>query len=191
MQRRRAFTLIEVIVVTTIAVAISAVLVVSLGGTRERSFNLTRDRVADLLLAYALRAEFSDDPIGIELRLEDNSLRLVKRVNLDGRPTWVRDKAVVPILFPDWIRTSDMDFFADGDRVDPASSPLTALPGQTRPRIEVVLRGETDERFREVTLVLPPQAIRPLVLDPDLPHTAVFERKAIDLDATGHWQEDW
>ena len=191
MQSRRAFTLIEVIVVTTIAVSIMTVLIVSLGGTRERSFNLARDRVADLLLAYALRAEFSDDPIGIELRLEDNSLRLVKRVNMDGRPTWVRDIAVVPIRLPDWLQTQDMDFFADGDRVDPSSSPLTSLPGQTRPRIEVVLRGETDERFREVTLVLPPQALRPMILDPDLPYSAVFEREAIDLDASGHWQEDW
>ena len=190
-QARRAFTLIEVLVVTVMAAAIMTVLVVSIGGTRDRTFNLVRDQVADLLLTYALRAEFADAPVGIELDHDTAQLRLVHRVELNERPTWVRDPSLQPIRLPDWIQTRDLDFFADGERVDPGFQPLTALPGRTRPRIELIIRANTGKRDREVTLVLPPQAIRPLVLDPDLRQTAIFEREAIDLDATGHWQEDW
>jgi prepilin-type N-terminal cleavage/methylation domain-containing protein len=190
-QSRRAFTLIEVLVVTVMAAAIMTALVVSIGGTRDRTFNLVRDQVADLLLTYALRAEFSDVPIGIEVDHDAGQLRLVRRVEIDDRPAWIRDTSFAPIRLPDWIETRNIDFFADGERVDPGYKPLTALPGQTRPRIELILRADTGKRDREVTLLLPPQAIRPLVLDPDLRQTALFEREPIDLDATGHWQEDW
>jgi len=188
---RRAFTLIEVLVVTVMAAVIMTVLVVSIGGTRDRTFNLVRDQIADLLLTYALRAEFAEVPIGIELDHDLGQLRLVRRVAIDERPTWIRDTSLQPIRLPDWIQTSDLEFFADGERVDPGYKPLTALPGRSRPRIELILRADTGKRDREVTLVLPPQAIRPLVLDPDFRHSAVFEREAIDLDVTGHWQEDW
>lgn len=188
---RRAFTLIEVLVVTVMAAAIMTILVVSIGGTRDRTFNLVRDQIADLLLTYALRAEFAEVPIGIELDHDSAQLRLVRRVTIDDRPTWIRDTSFKPIRLPDWILTRDLDFFADGERVDPGYHPLTALPGRGRPRIELILRADTGKRHREVTLVLPPYAIRPLILDPDLRQSAVFEREAIDLDATGHWQEDW
>ena len=191
MSPRRGFTLIEVIVVTVIAASLAVVLVVRLGGTRDRSFDLIRDRVADLLLTYALRAEFADAPIGIGLDLDTHRIILVKRVDLDGTPAWVVDKAVPPVTLPEWVSSRDLDFFADGERVDPSWQPVTALPGQTRPRLEVSLRADTGSTQREVTLVLPPQALRPLILDPHLVQSDAFEREAIDLDASGQWQEDW
>ena len=77
--RRRGFTLIEVIVVTVIAASLATVLIIRLGGTRDRSFNLLRDRVGDLLLTYALRAEFADAPIGIGLEPDRRRLLLVRR----------------------------------------------------------------------------------------------------------------
>ena len=150
-----------------------------------------RDQIADLLLTYALRSEFADAPIGISLELEPAQLRLVNRVEVDGQPMWVRDPSLSPIRLPDWIEPVNLDFWADGERVDPSYQPLTALPGLSRPRVEVTMRAETDNRTREVSLVLPSQAIRPMVLDPDMANTAMIEREPIDLDATGRWQEDW
>ena len=188
---RRGFTLIEVIAVTVIAAALATVLIVRLGGTRDRSFDLVRDRVADLLLTYALRAEFADAPIGIGMDLERHRLLLVRREEVDGRPAWVRDRSVPPVVLPDWVEARDLSFFADGERVDPSYRPLTALPGQTRPRVEVQLRAETASTWREVTLVLAPQALRPMILDPLTSQLGAFERESIDLDATGRWQEDW
>lgn len=188
---RKGFTLIEVIAVTVIAAALATVLIVRLGGTRDRSFDLVRDRVADLLLTYALRAEFADAPIGIGMDLEQHRLLLVRRVDLDGRPAWVRDRAVLPVQLPDWVRATDLEFFADGERVDPSYQPLTALPGQTRPRVEVQMRAETGSTWREATLVLSPQALRPAILDPHMQTSDLYEREPIDLDATGSWQEDW
>ncbi len=189
--RRGGFTLIEVIVVTVIAASLATVLIVRLGGTRDRSFNLLRDRVGDLLLTYAMRAEFADRPIGIGLEPDRRRLLLVRRVEIDGRPAWIADRAVTPIVLPDWVELQNLDFWADGERVDPTYRPLTALPGQTRPRIEVGLRAETDSTWREVHFTLPPQALRPLMQDDHLPEAYAVEREPIDLDASGHWQEDW
>ena len=76
---RRGFTLIEVIVVTVLMAMLAIVLVSRLTGAANREFDLASERVSDLLLMFAMRSEFADEPVGILLDPERNSLRLVVR----------------------------------------------------------------------------------------------------------------
>ncbi len=79
MVTRRAFTLVEVIVVTVLMAMLAVVLVTRLTGGTSREFDLATERVSDLMLMYAIRSEFADEPIGITMDPERNSLRLVIR----------------------------------------------------------------------------------------------------------------
>ncbi len=59
-QSRRAFTLIEVLVVTVMAAAIMTALVVSIGGTRDRSRDLQRTGHRDPVIGNPPGFQFPD-----------------------------------------------------------------------------------------------------------------------------------
>ena len=67
MAGRRAFTLIEVIVVTVLMAMLAAVLVTRLSGAASREFDIATEKVSDLMLMYAIRSEFASEPVGITM----------------------------------------------------------------------------------------------------------------------------
>lgn len=194
MPARRAFTLIEVMVVTVLMASLAVVLVLRLSGGASREFDLATDRVGDLMLMYAIRSEFADEPVGILLDPERNSLRLVVRRGERGEfnDGWESDASVKEIRLPDFIEGTSMEFSADGDSVDPSDRPLTNLPGQPRPRIELAMHSNDYRHPRTVRFILPSNAWRPIRIDSmrDEPLDSIA-RTPVDLDKSGSWQEDW
>ena len=149
---RRGFTLIEVIVVTVLMAMLAIVMVSRLTGAANREFDLASERVSDLLLMFAMRSEFADEPVGILLDPDRNSLRLVVRRGERGEfnDGWEFDNSVQEIRLPHFIEGTSMEFSADGDSVDPSDRPLTNLPGQPRPRIEVTMQSNDYRHPRSI-----------------------------------------
>jgi prepilin-type N-terminal cleavage/methylation domain-containing protein len=191
---RRGFTLIEVIVVTVLMAMLAIVLVSRLTGAANREFDLASERVSDLLLMFAMRSEFADEPVGILLDPERNSLRLVVRRGERGEfnDGWEYDTSVQEIRLPTFIEGTSMEFSADGDSVDPADRPLTNLPGQPRPRIEVSMQSTDYRNPRSVQFILPSNSWRPIRMD-SIRNESIetISRTPVDLDKSGSWQEDW
>lgn len=194
MVTRRAFTLVEVIVVTVLMAMLAVVLVTRLTGGTSREFDLATERVSDLMLMYAIRSEFADEPIGITMDPERNSLRLViRRGERDEfNDGWQPDRSVREVQLPDFLPVRTIEFLVDGDWVDPSDKPITSLPGQPRPSLEVTLQGDDARNPRSVRLTLSPCALRPHKQDSMRNEQDIsVPRTAIDLDTSGRWQEDW
>lgn len=194
MTGRRAFTLIEVIVVTVLMAMLAAVLLTRLSGAASREFDIATERVGDLLLMYAIRSEFADEPVGITIDPNRNSLSLViRRGERDGvHNGWLPDLSVREVRLPDFLPVLQMEFLVDGDSVDPSDKPITNLPGQPRPGLEVTLHSNDSRLPRTVRLTLTPCGLRPLRQDSmrNEPMSSI-PRTSIDLDTSGRWQEDW
>ncbi len=194
MSGRRGFTLVEVIIVTVLVAAMAVVLVSRLTGAATREFDLASDKVSDLLLMYAMRSEFANEPIGISADPARNSLQLlIRRGDRDEfNDGWSEDISVPEVRLPAIISVSDMEFVADGDRVDPTYKPLTSLPGQPRPRLEVTLHSNDPRMPRTMKLILSGNAWRPIRVDSMRAEpTGAISRTPMDLDMSGQWQEDW
>ena len=191
---RRAFTLIEVIVVTVLMAMLAAVLVTRLSGAASREFDIATEKVSDLMLMYAIRSEFAAEPVGITMDPNRNSLSLVIRRGErdDMNNGWVPDLSVREVRLPDFLPVQQMEFLVDGDSVDPSDKPITNLPGQPRPGLEVTLNSNDSQLARSVRLTLTPSALRPLRQDSmrNEPMSSI-PRTSIDLDTSGRWQEDW
>jgi prepilin-type N-terminal cleavage/methylation domain-containing protein len=194
MMTRRGFTLIEVIVVTVLMAMLAIVMVSRLTGAANREFDLTSERVSDLLLMFAMRSEFADEPVGILLDPDRNSLRLVVRRGERGEfnDGWEFDNSVQEIRLPHFIEGTSMEFSADGDSVDPSDRPLTNLPGQPRPRIEVTMQSNDYRHPRSIRFILPSNSWRPIRID-SMRNESIeaISRTPVDLDKSGSWQEDW
>ena len=192
--RHTGFTLIEVIVVTVMMAMLAVVLVSRLTGGRSREFDLATEQVSDLMLMYAIRSEFADEPVGISMDLERNSLQLVVRRGErdEFNDGWHPDRSVREVRLPEFLAVQAMEFLVDGDWVDPSDKPITNLPGQPRPSLEVTLQSDGSRNPRSVRLTLNPCSLRPLKQDSmrNEPNSSV-PRTAIDLDTSGRWQEDW
>ncbi|MCH2142887.1 MAG: type II secretion system GspH family protein [Phycisphaerales bacterium] len=194
MPQRRAFTLIEVILVTVMMALLATVVLVRFSGTEGRRFELAVEEIGDLLLMYAVRSEFAEDPVGISSNPDRNSLRLMLRRRTDetAPAEWVPDLSVQEVRLPASVDVSALEFVLDGDQMDPSDRPLTSIPGQPRPLMQVTVRS-TDTRLpQEVVLTLAPTAWRPTISGGSgglLRNDTV--RATEDLDNTGRWQEDW
>ena len=192
--RHTGFTLIEVIVVTVMMAMLAVVLVSRLTGGRSREFDLATEQVSDLMLMYAIRSEFADEPVGISMDLERNSLQLVVRRGErdEFNDGWQPDRSVREVRLPEFLPVQAMEFLVEGDWVDPSDKPITNLPGQPRPSLEVTLQSDDPRNPRSVRLTLNSCSLRPLKQDSmrNEPNSSV-PRTAIDLDTSGRWQEDW
>ncbi|MDP6158971.1 MAG: type II secretion system protein [Phycisphaerales bacterium] len=192
--RHTGFTLIEVIVVTVLMAMLAVVLVSRLTGGRSREFDLATEQVSDLMLMYAIRSEFADEPVGISMDPERNSLQLViRRGERDEfNDGWQPDRSVREVRLPEFLPVQAMEFLVEGDWVDPSDKPITNLPGQPRPSLEVTLQSDDPRNPRSVRLTLNSCSLRPLKQDSmrNEPNSSV-PRTAIDLDTSGRWQEDW
>jgi len=190
---RRGFTLIEAIVVTVMVAALAVILVTRLTGGATRAFDLASEQVGDLMLMYAIRAEFAEEPVGIVTDPDRNSILLMLRRGdrTDPGGGWVRDPSVPEVVLPDIVPVSNMEFRADGDWVMPSDKPLCSLPGQPRPHVEITLNSTNPPLDRSRRLILMPTAWRPVVRDSLISSDPVPGRTQVDLDMTGRWQEDW
>ena len=183
---RRAFTLLEVMVVLIILAILATLTVPRLTSIGRRTLQVTAEQVADLLTMYAQRETLSDRPVGIILDSDRNWLMLVGLVGDESggdQPEWIVDRYVQPVKLPDSI--SVLDVTSDEVPVDITEWPLSHTPGENRPLIVITLQSPD----RIVTVMLEPHAIAPRIYDTDAPPAT--ERTAYDLDAAGLSREEW
>ena len=181
---RRAFTLLEIIIVIIMIAIMSSIILPRLSGTRNREFTLTVERVADVVLMYAHRNATSNQPAALQYNSELKEFSLLTKIEEEGERYWDFDALANPIRLPSWIDQDALSIYVDGDLTDTSQWPITSSPGEARPLIEIMLQWEN----RSAVISLAPHAIGPRVWldgrgrEPLMP---------IDLDAQGRGQEEW
>lgn len=185
---RRAFTLLEMIVVVIVLTILAALIVPRLTGNQKREFRAAVDKVSDLLTMYGQRQNLGQRIVGIQQNRYDNSIALIEIDDAGGDPgsgNWRIDPYVKPVRLPGFMTDSDVEFYVDGDPYDASDWPLSSEPGQERPTIEIRLRGSEDF----ATLVLQPHGVAPIVVNGE--NSSGINRTPIDLDNEGRSREDW
>ncbi len=188
---RRAFTLIEVIVVVMLLAILSSMIVPRLIGNEGRANQLAADRVADLLIMFAQREALSSRPAGIWLDADRNWIVLVTLDVDPSRPDepaeWQQDRSVRPVKLPPTIPPDGVLATMDGQPIDIRQWPIATEPGRPRPWVEIALYPDEGP---VMTVVLPPHAIAPYLLNRE-GESMIALREPVDLDATGRHREDW
>jgi prepilin-type N-terminal cleavage/methylation domain-containing protein len=185
---RRGFTLIEVMVTVVIIALMAAMIVPRFAGNDVRSFKLAVEQVSDLLMMYAQHESLGQKIVGLHQNAGDNSLELLllDSQDLTGRTgDWTTDPFVKPVKLPTFMLETDVEIYADNERVDLTEAPLSNELGKDRPTIMIVLRGANEN----AAITLYPYAVSPEVVS-SYSNTSTG-RMPIDLDTTGHGREDW
>jgi prepilin-type N-terminal cleavage/methylation domain-containing protein len=185
--KRRAFTLIEVVIVVLIISLMAGLIIPRLGGVGRRAEQLAVDRVADLLAAFSYRDSLASGSTAIEYSANQGSLTLLTLrrppETPEDPPIWMRDVLAPVIRIPD---TIVMNAYEDGAILPNGDwSLITNLDG-TRPKIEIELSGSTVN----ATVMLDPWAQTPAVVDENNPAPTTL-LDAIDLDAVGQDKDPW
>ena len=81
---RRAFTLLEMIVVIIILGIMASMVIPRLSGNQGREFNLTVDRIADVVLMFAHRVSTSNKPAGLRYNIEAMQFELLQKFEIEG-----------------------------------------------------------------------------------------------------------
>lgn len=164
----------------------SALMIPRFGGTAKREFDLTVDKVADLLTMLAQRQQLQQNPVGLQYDAVDHALQLVILESgvddPDVRSRWRLDPFVSSVRLPGDSSSFILEVYADGDYVDIREWPLATTPAEQRPDITVKLEGD---EFSAVVL-LPSHAI--VAERSDQGRSA---QGRVDLDAAGRSREDW
>ena len=186
---RRAFTLIEIVVVLVIMGILATLTIPRLASTRKTGFDLFVNQVSDLMLMFAQRDGLGRQGVGLTIVSSPgrNELRLVRLDTSDlSYGEWVADPLVRPVVFPDFVDPAAIEVYADGEVVDIRGWVLGHIPGENRPTIEISIE-DVDRRY-SATVSLSPYSIAPRRRDGRRGATG---RTTIDLDAEGRSREDW
>jgi prepilin-type N-terminal cleavage/methylation domain-containing protein len=194
----RAFTLLELMIVILVLALLAALALPRLSGTESRRFDLTADRLSDLLMVFAQRDSMGGRPVALIHSADRNQIELLT-LDIDPfqpdllaewRPDrlvpfaeWRLDRLVPSVPLPTGIRV--VDCRVDGDLLVEQGWSIISEPGQERPVIEMTLASGD----RMATLVLSPAAVAASRYDANSP--APYERASVDLDAAGRNREDW
>ncbi len=179
-----AFTLLEMIVVIIIMGLMASMIVPRLGGTRDREFNLTVDKVSDVMLMFAHRVSTSNRPVGLRFDNASKTFELLIKREQEGEYYWDNDPLAPPVLIPSWIDSDSIYLYTDGELADTSQWPITAIPGESRPIIETVIHWDN----RTVNISLPSHAMGPSVLMDGIGEPILIP---IDLDAEGRGRDEW
>lgn len=187
---RSAFTLMEMIVVVVVIAIMASLIMPRLLHNDKRAFKLAVEQTADLLTMYAQRENLGQKPVGL---LHDQSRNWLILMSLDAASVhsgdwgeWREDPFVKPVKLPHFMYDTDVEVYADGDRVqDIGDIPLSNEVGKQRPMIAIVMRGAGES----ATLTLYPYGVAPEV---SAGHSVAYTARAqVDLDSTGRSREDW
>jgi prepilin-type N-terminal cleavage/methylation domain-containing protein len=184
---RRAFTLIEVLVVIVLIALVAAMTLPRLTGNEARAARLAVEDVADLLTIFAHRVSMGQTEIAIGYDPDSRSIMLLRLVGSptdpNDPPRWEIDRFENPVVLPESITIAGVR--EDGMAVERADWFIPALPGQGRPAIEMAL---VSADFA-ATVALPADGVAARILWPGQA-TGAF-RATVDLDALGRDREVW
>jgi len=182
----RAFTLLEMIVVVVVLSILASMVIPRLSGTRNREYELKVEETADLIVMFAHRISTSTKAAGLQYDNQNRRLYLLAlQTDEDNNESfWIEDPLSPPVTFPKWMEEDALAIFTDGDIQDTSQWPLTTMPGENRPIIEISLNwGE-----RSALIMLAPHAMAPSVW---LDGNGTEPLTPIDLDAAGRSREEW
>jgi prepilin-type N-terminal cleavage/methylation domain-containing protein len=181
---RRAFTLLEIIVVIMIMGVLASMIVPRLSGNQNREFNLFVERVNDVVLMFAHRVSTSNQASALRFDPELKQFELLTKIEEDGEYFWGLDPLAQPVRMPSWLESDSITIFTDGEITNTMQWPVTTTPGETRPLIEVAVDWEN----RSVLISLPSHAMGPNIWFEGIGTKPLMP---IDLDAQGRGREEW
>lgn len=155
-----------------------------LTGNRGREFELTVDRVADVVLMFAHRISTSNKPAGLRYNTDAMQFELLQKYEDEDGRYWVLDPLAQPVMLPSWLDQDTVTMYVNGELTDTTHWPITTTPGEARPLLEVILRWED----RNVVINLPSHATGPSVWFDGM---GVAQLAPVDLDAEGRGREEW
>ena len=184
---RRGFTLLELIVVSTLLALVAAMVVPRLTGMSRREADVAAERLTELLSMFALRDNTGVQQTAIWMNPDSRCIELwtlePDPERPTERPTWVPDRHVQPVRLPAGVQLEDVR--ADGQNLAGDEWRIVGSPGGQRPRIEMHLVADG---FDSV-LVLEPGAGLPTRVDNGVVREGARAPK--DLDHAGLDREPW
>lgn len=185
---RRAFTLVELIVVIIVIGVLAGMIVVRLGSNTSRRADVALAGVRALLETIAHRQTVSSTPLALHWNPERRELWLdvLRSPSLaeaeTAFPKWVRDPMSRPVFIPEDVEFRGIEL----ERQPVRQFPVIFTGDVPRPTIEVYLG------FGEVVDVV---ALLPFALEPVI-YGSRFgsiddQPYPVDLDASGQRENDW
>ena len=181
---RFGFTLLEIIVVILVIGIMASMVIPRLTNTRDREFSLTVEKISDVMLMFAHRVSTSNQPVGFRFDPSENQFEVLIKFEDDGDKFWGLDPLAKPTQLPDWIESESVYLYVDGELTDTTQWPITAIPGESRPLIEVVVSHDQNN----ANISLPAHAMGPSI---SFDGYGVEVLEPIDLDAEGRGRDEW
>jgi prepilin-type N-terminal cleavage/methylation domain-containing protein len=183
---RKAFTLVEVILVVVIMSLFAGLIIPRMAGITKSKERLVVTSAADLLSAFAYRDSITSGSAAIEYDGSNRNLMLLgaRGGNSTEEPlTWQRDPLAPIVRIPDSI---DIRALSDGELLPETNWSITAREDGTRPEVQFEISGKKIE----ARISLPTWAQGPYVVESDA-LTVPRVPDSIDLDATGQGRDTW
>ena len=184
---RRAFTLIELVVVVVILAIAAVAIVPRLGGTVRQESSNAVDRVTELVRLFAYREALGSQQVALWRDGNDGRIHLLVKdvdpADPDAPPEWRPDRFAAPVALPTGLELAEIR--KDDQRIDPVEWTIASVPGGERPKVEIRLVGHGIDS----TVVLPTASPSVFRVDADKPEP--FARDVIDLDQAGRDREPW
>lgn len=187
--RRRAFTLIEVLVVVAMLSMLAGIVFVRFTSTAGREAQFAAQETADLLTFFAHRASTGDANIAIGYDPEAATIMLLELVgdpmNPDNLPRWEFDAYTSMVQLPSHMSVNAVR--RDGRAISREDWFIPIMPGESRPNIELDLVSESTGRT--YTIYLASFEIGADIIEDGEDRN--FHRLPTDLDAAGRSNEIW
>jgi prepilin-type N-terminal cleavage/methylation domain-containing protein len=184
---RRAFTLIELIVVIMVLAIFASAIVPRLGSTVREEASSAVDKAAELVRLFAYRQSLGAQQVALWRDGADGRIHLIVKdidpEDPDAPPEWRADRFAAPVALPDGLELVDVR--ADGKRLDPGEWTIAGIPGGERPKVELRFAGHGVD----ASVVLPSGS--PSVFRVDAGEPDRVARDVIDLDESGRSREPW
>lgn len=192
---RRAFTMVELIVVVVVMTVIAAAIVPRFAGNEARAAEQESRNVKEFLSSVGARAALTSQSLQIEYNSTTRQFvmktaRAVKdAADFASEREWLAD----PLLAPVKLEHVNVKMISVDGLPGDAGAFLVELPvGRPRPALVVVLTQSKEGELGAWRVELPPEGVQALVkktdpLDAGLPTPGTSE----DLDASGMGDNPW
>jgi prepilin-type N-terminal cleavage/methylation domain-containing protein len=182
---RRGFTLLELIVASTILVIITTVALPRFLVVESQREEKAIIAVEDLMRMYAFRNTTGMQQVSLHHDVGARTISLwimdLNPADLDGPRIWQQDRLSTAVELPEGMTVDRA--LADGEPMSDDGWTIATNPDGSRPRVEIILVG----RERQAHLVLETYTNSPVRADD--PRARVLQ--PIDLDAEGGAYDPW